>query len=595
MLRISSFLRHCTYAIGLLVVATVSGGLFFLNFAVARRPLVVQTVASDGGLFFSLEAPARLFGGGPADIPALGLTPVSDLPTIPVQEGVAAALMDVRRRAYFLYQSSKSSPATFAANPDQGLRATLDADGYTVATSNHAEAAPADQLSLKLRGIGRDGILEFMPKKSSSGADFQENKVAYTHGLDFAVDYENSPAGLRQNYTLFQRPAGLGGPVQVQLALHTNLQVAAQPNGQALRLLRAGKEVLRYAGLRAWDATGRVLASRMQLSDDKKTVALVVDDTRAIYPLVIDPLISTPSTIAEPGSKKRTSFGHRIAGAGDVNGDGFDDVLIAAADTFNNSGSVYKSRVYLYHGSKNGLVTTDPTVLIAPANTRAFGQNMATAGDIDTDGYADVLISAESIGSGPRLVYFYRGSSTGLLTDTPTILSSPGNSSSDYFGNSVAGIGDIDGDSYSDVLVGAFGTNSYEGRAYLYRGTSSGLNTTPSIIINPAKTGEDWFGVSVAGAGDVNQDGYADVVIGAQGANNNRGRAYVYFGSSAGLAPSPTILNEPHGVRLSQFGVNVCGAGDVNGDGYSDILVGIIAGLGAPPTAPTSTLAALLG
>ncbi|GAB2461316.1 hypothetical protein GCM10011375_12430 [Hymenobacter qilianensis] len=555
-----------------------------MNFIATSRTLATQAAGPAGGLFSSQEASAKPSAGGLANGPAAGLAQSAVSRAAPATDELAAVLADVQRRAYFLYQSSEHSAATIADNPDQGLISTLGAAAYTVAVSaDRAKASRAWQLSLKLRGIGRGDKLKFLPEDTSTGTTCQENKAAYAHGAAFAVDYENSPAGLRQNYTLFQRPAGRSGPVQVQLALHTNLQVAGHADGQALSLREAGKEVLRYAGLRAWDATGRVLASRMQLSADEKTVALVVDDARATYPLVIDPLITTPITIAEPGPKKRTTFGHRIAGAGDVNGDGYDDVLIAASDTANNSGVIYKSRAYLYYGSKNGLVTANPTVLVAPANTRAFGQNMAGAGDIDNDGYDDVLISAESISSGSRRVYFYRGSGTGLVTEDPTLLASPGSNSGDYFGNSVAGVGDIDGDSYNDVMVGAFGNNNYQGRAYLYRGTSLGINTTPVIIANPVNTGEDWFGVSVAGAGDVNKDGYADVVIGAQGANNNRGRAYVYHGSNAGLVTPPTILNEPHGVRLSQFGVSVCGVGDVNGDGYSDILVGIIAGLGGTP------------
>jgi hypothetical protein len=421
-----------------------------------------------------------------------------------------------------------------------------------------------------LRGIGRGDKLTFFPQATFSSS-LRENKVVYPHGAAFAVDYDNTPAGLRQNYTLYQRPSGPAGPVQVKLDLRTKLQVKAVADGQALSLRHAGREVARYASLLAWDATGRVLPAHMQLSNEGKSLALVVDDARATYPLVIDPLLDTPTIITEPGSRKRTRFGRVIAGAGDVDHDGYDDVMIWAGDTAN-----HPSRVYLYRGGKAGLVTANPAVLIAPAGAR-FGESMSGAGDVNGDGFADVIIGAESA----RRAFLYLGSSTGLMTSSPIILTTPYSSGSDSFGHSVGGAGDVNGDGYDDIIVGAYNSSDFNGQVYLYYGSSAGLNLAPTMLINSKLPSRSWFGYHVAGAGDVNNDGYADIVVGAHASNNTEGRAYLYYGSSAGvLTDTFTTLIEPGAAQLRQFGVSVDGAGDVNGDGYDDVIIGILAGQG---------------
>ncbi|MDX9954029.1 MAG: kelch repeat-containing protein [Anaerolineae bacterium] len=140
------------------------------------------------------------------------------------------------------------------------------------------------------------------------------------------------------------------------------------------------------------------------------------------------------------------------------------------------------------------------------------------------------------------------------------------------FGDKVAWAGDVNGDGYADALVADNADASDRGKVTLYLGTPGEPDTTAAWV----KTGEnagDKFGIAVAGAGDVNNDGYADVLIGAYGFDANRGKAYLYLGSAAGLATEPvwTTLGENAG---DLFGGAVAGAGDVNGDGYDDILIG---------------------
>ncbi len=203
-----------------------------------------------------------------------------------------------------------------------------------------------------------------------------------------------------------------------------------------------------------------------------------------------------------------------------------------------------------------------------------FGYSVASAGDVNGDGFADVLVGAYCYNSDRGKAYVYHGSPAGLGL-SPT-WSAVGENSGDYFGYSVASAGDVNGDGFADVLVGAWCYNSYRGKAYVYHGSALGL--TPAFDWSaPGANADDRFGFSVATAGDVNSDGYSDVLVGAWGYDvdgmSDAGAAYLFPGTGAGLSPIPywSALGESPGSRL---GWSVSTAGDVNGDGFDDILVG---------------------
>lgn len=154
---------------------------------------------------------------------------------------------------------------------------------------------------------------------------------------------------------------------------------------------------------------------------------------------------------------------------------------------------------------------------------------------------------------------------------------------------------DVNGDGFADVLVGASSqAGGYLGAAYVYLGGAGGLSPTPSSLTDLAG-GSGGFGFSVASAGDVNGDGFGDVIVGAPGENEDLGAAYVYFGSLDGLSTIPAALTDPAGSIDSGFGGSLASAGDVNGDGFSDVILGASrvayvypGGMGGPATTPSS-------
>jgi len=270
-------------------------------------------------------------------------------------------------------------------------------------------------------------------------------------------------------------------------------------------------------------------------------------------------------------------FGISVASAGDVNGDGYSDVIVGAY--YYDNGQTNEGRAYVYQGSSSGLANTADWTAESDQISAEFGRSVASAGDVNGDGYSDVIVGARRYDNGQTnegRAYVYHGSSTGLANTAAWTAES--DQTSAYFGLSVASAGDVNGDGYSDVIVGAFcydNGESNEGRAFVYHGSSSGLAATAAWTAE-SNQGDAYFGNSVASAGDVNGDGYGDVIVGAryyQNGEAGEGRAYVYHGSSSGLAATANWTAESDQVD-AYFGLSVASAGDVNGDGYSDVIVG---------------------
>ena len=256
------------------------------------------------------------------------------------------------------------------------------------------------------------------------------------------------------------------------------------------------------------------------------------------------------------GEDDFADFGNSVSFAGDVNNDGYDDVIVGAPVAGDNQ----SGEVYVY----SGLTGYRLYHLAGEVADDQFGQSVSRAGDLNSDGHHDFLVGApanDAAGSDAGRVYVYSGLS-GIVLYTLE-----GEAAGDKFGISVSSAGDANNDTDPDILVGAHGNSAggmSAGRAYLYSGpTGAPLRTF---------TGEaalDQFGRAVAGAGDVNNDGYADAIVGAYFHNGATGRAYVYSGQTGGLLH--TFDGE---AGMDAFGVAVAGLGDINSDNFADVIVG---------------------
>ena len=457
-----------------------------------------------------------------------------------------------------------------APNRAHGLRARLDAAGL-VLTSR--ERGPDDEsagftLRLALTGWGRAADLRL----DENGA----RAVLERPGL--AEWYVNDERGLEQGFTMDARPDDATGRVALTLSCAGNLAAFPAEDGRSVLFRNGrGEPVLRYGNLAVRDAAGRELAARLEVGPG--TLRIVFDDTGATYPVTIDPLASAPSTQLTSG-QGGSDFGVAVSTAGDVNGDGYSDVVVGAR--YFDNGQTNEGRAFVFMGSASGVSTTAAWTGESNLEQAYFGTAVSTAGDVNGDGYDDVLVGADNWFVGNGYAYVYAGSASGL-GPSPVWTGNPGGSGSsvnhDRFGFAVASAGDVNGDGYDDVVVGAWGYDIDRGRIYLYQGSALGLAGTPSST----RAGEvrgDRFAYSVSGAGDVDGDGYDDVVVGAylrdvSGFPGNEGAAYVFNGSSSGISASASwsaTSSQPN----AYFGWSVGAAGDVNGDGYGDVVVGSI-------------------
>ncbi|PXF20274.1 MAG: hypothetical protein CXX72_05080, partial [Methanobacteriota archaeon] len=288
---------------------------------------------------------------------------------------------------------------------------------------------------------------------------------------------------------------------------------------------------------------------------------------------------STPS-VTLGGTASGDRFGHSTVPAGDVNGDGCDDLAVGAPGQLNTN-SITSGVVHVFHGKAGGLESSASWTAEGGAAGDEFGGRVTSAGDVNNDGYDDLLVAALGWSSAPTRVgqiYLYLGNASGLLT-TGHSWSRSGSGANLVLGFTMAGIGDVNNDGFDDVAIAStrdFSELSGYSRVQVYHGSANGLSSmyAREWAMDSQST---MFGSALARLGDINGDGYDDLAIGeplndtSTGASSG-GKVWIFTGSANGFAKNPALEIEGE-VAGQLFGSAIAAVGDINDDGSPEVLI----------------------
>ncbi|MCF0073620.1 integrin alpha [Dyadobacter sp. CY261] len=481
------------------------------------------------------------------------------------------------REYYITYDSLKNTLQS--PNRSHGLRAYYQPGQLTIV--NRKDSAGHNfKLQLVNEGVYADGKKLFEPLKTAQ-TEPDGNKLHIRH-KGFIEQYINDPSGIRQNFIVKNAPEGTSS-LQVKLAID-GMQVADLGNNEILltrRSATSNSEQLHYRDLHCWDANQKPLVASLAYVGGKIQIDVNVEN--AAYPVTIDPLVvnGNPANAATLLEKDQglAAFGYSVSSAGDVNGDGFSDVIVGAPNY--DKGETNEGVAFVYHGTATGLGTSPACTLESNQPEAKFGNSVSNAGDVNGDGFGDVIVGAPMYDKNENnegAAFIYHGSDlVGINTQPFTTLES--NQPDANLGHRVALAGDVDNNGFSDVIVGApmYDNNeSNEGAAFVYHGSGTGVATQAATTLEKNQP-DAQFGCSVKGAGDVNGDGVSDVIVGASQydkGQSNEGAAFVYHGYTNVGISAVVVTTLESDQATAYFGHSVSTAGDVNGDGFSDVIVG---------------------
>jgi len=302
---------------------------------------------------------------------------------------------------------------------------------------------------------------------------------------------------------------------------------------------------------------------------------VILGDAAEIGPIDLSALAAADGFFVQ-GADGSNLTGEALSSAGDVNGDGFDDILIGQP-RFNS----YSGRAYLLFGSAAGfggvdLDDLDPAegiVLTGTTSNEWTGYDLSSAGDLNGDGFDDFIV-----GTSAGRAYVLFGKESGLADlELSSITPADGivitGNGSDFAGNSVDSLGDFNGDGIDDIVIGA----PFGHKAYVIFGKTSGLAdidltslpATDGFVLENAGV-EDSLGWRVGSAGDFNGDGLADLIV-----TELDGTGYVVFGRSGGAQDIDVDELGTGGFNIyGASGIASVAASDVNGDGFDDVILG---------------------
>ncbi|MCF2490952.1 FG-GAP-like repeat-containing protein [Dyadobacter sp. CY347] len=463
-------------------------------------------------------------------------------------------------------------------NRKHGLRAYYKPGQLTV--NNRVDSAGYNfSLRLTNEGVYADGNKLLAPQPDAA-LDHADNKLQIKH-KGFTEEFVNNEEGVRQNFIIKSAPKATkelqvrlsAKGLKIKDLENNELQFYSEnEKGQVTGSLI-------YKDIKCWDADGKTLPATLKYEDG--LVMLSVNVLQAAYPVTIDPIVvngnAANANAMVESNQLNAWMGGVVASAGDVNGDGYSDVMVAAS--MYDNGESNEGVVFLYNGSASGINTAAPVILEANQKDARFGAFVSSAGDINKDGFSDIIIGAHMFKNGQNnegAAFVYYGSAQGISKAPSLVLES--NQPEANMGNAVGLAGDVNGDGYSDVVVSARAYSngqSKEGVVFVYHGSAAGLNTTPVLIEQNQPNA--MFGFCATGAGDVNGDGYSDILVGARlfdKGQADEGAVFIYHGSALGISSGAVATVLGSNQANAYLGHSVASAGDVNGDGYSDIVVG---------------------
>lgn len=268
-------------------------------------------------------------------------------------------------------------------------------------------------------------------------------------------------------------------------------------------------------------------------------------------------------------------FGVALTSAGDVNGDGYPDLLIGASRS-----SIPKNltgRFLLFSGATGGL-NTKPSAIRDGLRTNAYFADSLAAGDFNADGFSDIVANVPRYSNIGRIgghAFAYYGSAAGIQEAFNWHMPAPGGNAG--FAGAFA-VGDVNGDGFADLIVGArsmTGRLSREGAVYVFCGSAAGLVST-ALSTNWGGQTNSMFGVSIACVGDINYDGYDDVLVGASDFSTTNlpqaGRASLFLGSTEGLR-GDSVWTVTGPSKGVRLGMALAVLGDINDDGYPEVAI----------------------
>jgi hypothetical protein len=490
----------------------------------------------------------------------------------------------------------------YAANRKQQLGFTVNALGYKTSPAAFVGKDNAANWEEEIFFLGMNKGARSLLPNTEYNFQRQNNQLDFNY-KDFSIQYINNEKGLRQNFIVNKK---LAGDQNLELLLKYNGELTAVLKNKGVSFTANGSAKFFYQDLKVWDANKQPVKAKFELRENN-IIAIMVEDSAAQYPLTIDPLNHTPEWtgsaegILPPVVGQLAidaAYGYSVAGVGDVNGDGFDDVAIGApalVDVIAGTGTLASvGAVFVYYGSATGLPTA-PSAMLQPTSAVAgalFGYSIA-GGDINNDGKNDIIVGApldNIIVNGQSgtvgKVYAFDGATLSTTTTPFLNIQLSGNtiikeginlSTKALFGFSVAVTEDLNGDNKKDFIVGSptyagikndiFGfptlLDVQSGGAFIFL-TNAGNNNLTITKLEPIKSNllgivsaninGLLFGYSVDGLGDYNSDGHPDVVATAPAGidlgllsillNGKllQGSATVYYGTGAGVNANPGVV-----------------------------------------------------